>query len=107
LSNGKHAGNWPRTLLAGAVVWLFIAGFLAVQLWPDLPHSALQWVFLVVLGPPLYVLGETFFGWLFSPEHGAAISRRRFSIKRIAVVLTIVLAAFAVSWWLSWLLTVR
>jgi hypothetical protein len=96
--------RWSRTLLVGATVWLVIAGLLVVQLWPYLPHSALQWVFLVTFGPPLYVFGERFFSWLFSHEHGTAISQKRFSVKRIAVALAAAVPAIGVSLWLFWLL---
>ena len=88
-----------------ALCWLLIAGYLTIQLWPDLPHSSLQWFLLVAFGPPLYVFGELFISWLFSPKHGQAISTREFSLVRILLALPIVLALFAFSWWVSWLLT--
>lgn len=105
MSNDERALSWSRKLLIGAVVWLCIAGLLVLGLWPDLPHSAVQWAFLVALGPPLYLLGEAFFDWQFSREQDGAISPERLSIKRIAIALPIALTAFAVSWWLSWLVT--
>lgn len=105
MSHDQRAGSWSRTLLVGAFAWLSLVALLVFWLLPNLPQTALQWVLLVVLGPPAYVLGEAFFGWLLSREHGAAISRRRFSIKRIAVLLLVFLAVFALSWWLSLLLT--
>jgi hypothetical protein len=103
MSNAER--SWSRTLLVGAIVWLGIAGLLIVQLWPNVPLSTFQLAFLVGFGPPLYVLGEGFFTWLFSPEHGAAISQKRFSIKRIAVALPAAVAALGLSSWLFWLLT--
>lgn len=42
---------------------------------------------IVVIGPPVYVLGEAFFGWLLSSDHGRAVSKNRFSILRIVVAL--------------------
>jgi len=97
--------SWFRILLVGAAVWLVVAGLLVVQLLPNLPRSTLQWVLLVGLGPPLYILGEGFFGWLFSDEHGAAISQKRFSIKRIGVALAVTMAVFGLSLWLLSLLS--
>lgn len=88
-----------------AVVWLIVAGFLFVQLWPDIPQSKAQWFLFVALGPPLYVLGESLFSWVFSPAHGKAISDRTFSFRRIAVALPIILAVCVLCWWLSWLLS--
>ena len=94
-----------RMLVSLAVFWLFLVGFLLLQSWPDLPRSTLQWLLFVALGPPLYVLGECLFSWLFSPAHGQAISKRTFSVVRIAIALPVVLGVFALSWWLSWLLS--
>jgi hypothetical protein len=93
--------SWSRWLPAVAVVWLFLVALLAVQAWPDLPHTPGQWLLFVALGPPLYVLGEAFFAWLFSPARGRSTSPKQFSVARIAVALPVVLALFALSWWLS------
>ena len=95
----------PRQLLYGVVAWVVLGGFLLFQLWPGVPKSTVQWISLLVVGPPLYLLGEALFGWLFSERHGEKLSPRRFSVLRIVVAFPIVLAAFAVSWWLSWLVT--
>lgn len=95
---------WLRRLPAIAAVWLVVALLLAIQLWPQVPRSWLQWFLLFAFGPPLYVLGEAFFGWLFSVSHGRAVSPRTFSLARIAIALPAVLALFALLWWLSsWL----
>jgi hypothetical protein len=94
-----------RFLRVLAIVWLIVACFLLLQLWPDIPQSKAQWFLFVGLGPPLYVLGEGFFAWLFSPAHGKAISDRTFSVSRIAVVLPIVLIIFVLCSWLSWLVS--
>jgi hypothetical protein len=51
-------------------------------------------VFLVAFGPPILVLGEAFFGWLFLREYGVTIPRNRRSIKRIAVAVPVVLAVY-------------
>ena len=95
----------PRLLRVLAVVWLVVACFLLLQLWPDIPQSKGQWFLFVGLGPPLYVLGEGLFTWLLSPAHGKAISGRTFSVTRVAVALPILLAVLALCWWLSWLVS--
>lgn len=94
-----------RALLIAALVWPLVAGFLTLQFWPNLPQSELQWALLIAFGPPIYVLGEAFFGWLFSQRHGQSISSNSFSFKRILIALPVVLAFVGLSWWLSWLLT--
>ena len=105
MHSGNRGGSKIRTLLVIAVLWLAVAAFLAFQFWPDVPHSALKWVLFIVFGPPLYVLGEEFFGWLLSAKHGATISQHRFSAKRILIALPLFLAVFALSWWLSLLIS--
>ncbi|MFZ2652078.1 MAG: hypothetical protein WA210_18425 [Burkholderiaceae bacterium] len=105
MSEGTAVRKWVRWLPALAILWLLIAAFIAVQLWPQLARSQLQWLVLIALGPPFYVLGEAFFGWLFSEAHGRAISTRRISVTRIAVALVLGVAWVALCWWLSWLLT--
>jgi hypothetical protein len=97
--------KWLSLLPALAFLWLVIGSLLTFQLWPDLPHTKLQWFLLIAFGPPIYILGEAFFGWLFSPKHGQAISHREFSLVRVLLALPILLALFALSWWVSWLLT--
>jgi hypothetical protein len=58
-----------KAILCGSLVWCAVVGALVFQLWAGLPHSKLQWVFLVGFGSPLYLAGEAFFGWLFSMRH--------------------------------------
>ena len=95
---------WIRRLPALAAVGLALAALLVVQLWPEIPRSWLQWFLLFTFGPPLYLLGEAFFEWLFSASHGRAISARGFSVARTAIALPVVLALLTLSWWLSsWL----
>jgi hypothetical protein len=71
-------------------------------IWPWAPKTTLQWIILIALGPPLYILGEEFFGWLFSRKHGFAISPREFSFLRIGVGLVVCLAwlgLLSLLWW--------
>lgn len=100
----KGFPNKFSLLFALAFLWMAIAGLLALQLWPDLPHSKLGWPLFIVFGPPLYVCGEAVSAWVFSRRHGQAISGRDFSFLRILLALPVMLVVFAVSWWLSWLL---
>jgi len=88
-----------------ALAWLFLVGLLLLGLWPELPRSKPQWLVFLLVGPPLYVLGEAFFGLLFSQEHGSAISPRGFSVVRVLVALPVVCLVVLVCWLLSWLLT--
>ncbi|MDQ3059755.1 MAG: hypothetical protein M3R45_09535 [Pseudomonadota bacterium] len=91
--------------LSIASLWLLVAGLLTLMLWPDLPATQTQWWLLIGLGPPVYVLGEAFFGWLLSRNHGHSLSPRRFSVVRLIVALPVVLEVFALGWWVTGLLS--
>ena len=75
------------------------------MLWPDWARTQIQWLLLIGLGPPAYVLGEAFFGWLLSRDHGHSLSPRRFSVVRIIVALPVVLGVFGLGWWVTGLLS--
>lgn len=83
--SGGYGNFEVKALLAVAAGWLLIAAIALAVLWPNGPQTTGQWVLLIVAGPPLYLLGEAFLGWLFSPEHGRKISSARFSIDRVGL----------------------
>jgi hypothetical protein len=90
-------------LVLAALAWLFIAGLLMVEFLPNLPRTKSQWLLFISFGPPLYVLGDAFVGWLFSTQHGQVISPRGFSVARVLIVLPVVLVLIALGWLLSWI----
>jgi uncharacterized membrane protein SirB2 len=103
--NHENAGRrWYRVLPLAALAWLFIVGLLILEFGPDLPKSKSRWLLFIAVGPPLYILGEAFFGWLFSREHGDALSPRRFSVARVLIALPVVLLVLALCWVLSCIL---
>lgn len=105
MSQPHTTRRWARMLPLAALTWLFLVGLVLLYLWPNLPKSKPQWVVFLLVAPPLYVLGEAFFGWLFSDEHGSAMSPRGFSVGRVLVALPVVCLVVLVCWLLSWLLT--
>lgn len=80
-----------------SVAWIFLAGFLILQSLPDLPKTNLGWFLLVVVGPPIYVAGEVFFGWFLSDEHGRKISNKQFSLLRMALLFFVFGTLFGLS----------
>jgi hypothetical protein len=98
--------NALRITLIFAVAWLMVAGLLALQLWPDLPHTAKQWAVFVGIGPPAYKALEAGFEWLFSRRHGEAISNKPFSIARVFFALLTVVLVFGACGWVARLLGV-
>lgn len=81
-----------RLVMVAALAWALIAGVMLVWRAPRFPQSRLEWFLVLVVGPPFYVLGEGFFGWLFSAERGRQISSRPFSLLRVLLALLVVLA---------------
>lgn len=74
-------------LLSIIIIWAVVI----VQFVPSLPSTVLGWILLLVLGPPLYLLGESVFQKIFSTERGSRMSDKRFSVKRISFALIIVI----------------
>lgn len=105
-SRSANKVNALRVALLIAVVWVMVAGLLALQFWPDLPHTAKQWAVFVGIGPPVYVALEAGFGWLFSRRHGETISSRPFSIARVLLALLTVLLVLAACGWIARMLNV-
>ena len=77
--------KFGRAALAVAVFWLVIAGILALQLWPSVPHTAKGWLAFIAFGPPLYLLGEALFEWLRPRRPGRALSAHSSSGLRIFI----------------------
>ena len=47
-----------RTIAAIAGIWLGLAVLALAVLWPSLPRTSTGWLALLIVGPPLYLLGE-------------------------------------------------
>ena len=77
--------KFSRAALAVAVFWLVIAGILALQFWPSVPHTAKGWVAFIAFSPPLYMLGEAFSEWLWSTRPARALAAHPSSGLRIFV----------------------
>jgi len=79
---------------------LLIAAFFVAALaynFPNYPATLKGWLVLVFVGGPLYLLGEAFFGRIFSKEMGERISKRpALRITALLLVMVIFLAAWIV-----------
>ena len=88
-------------VLWGAILWLLIAGVLALQFWPSVPHTRRGWIIFIVVGPPLYALGEMLAEWLWSTRFVRALAKHPSPVPRILVGVvagaTIVLGGLFVS----------
>jgi hypothetical protein len=83
------------------IAWLLLTGISIFVLLPHIPNSYIQWLVVIVIGPPLYVLGELIIGGFFSPERGNAISSKQFSALRIIIGVVVAAVVVAFSWWLT------
>lgn len=90
-----------QSFVAAFGLWLFLVGLMLLYSWPWKPRIVLGLVSFLVLGPLLYVAGEGFFSWLFSPEHGHRLSRAQFSLLRVLVALVTVLLLFGGAWFIE------
>lgn len=88
-------------VVGGAVAWVLIAGLALVQLWPIVPASSAQWLLFIVLAPPIYVVTEASWGWIFSEKHGNSISRQKFSLLRVLMAFPFILGVFLLGWWVA------
>jgi len=83
-----------KTAALAVAGWLFFAAIAGITLLPHLPSSWLQWLLLVLLGPPVYVVLEGLGAWIFSPAPGEPQLAKPISLRRIGlVVLSLVVAA--------------
>lgn len=89
--------SFVSALVGATIVWSVLCGVILLSVWPLMPRTRLQWVLLIVFGPPLFVLGEHLGDQLFSKRVGLRISPRRFSILRILFGVLVMLAVYAVS----------
>jgi hypothetical protein len=69
----------------GAIGWVVAAGFLALQLWPDVPRTAKGWIAFIVLGPLLWLLAELAWEQLWATRAGKAISGHPSPMLRILI----------------------
>lgn len=97
-------GKTGQFILWSAIVWLLVAGLLALQFWPHVPQSVSGWVAFVAFGPPMYVLAEGAAEWVWSSRTGRAISNHQSSALRILLGVLIVMFVCGVIWGGLWLL---
>jgi hypothetical protein len=97
-------GRASRVVICGAILWLFIAGLLALQVWPHLPESVSGWVAFIAFGPPLYVLIEAAAEWLWSSRSGRAISDHPSSVVRVLLGVLVIGVVCVLVWAALWLL---
>ena len=92
----KSAKRSPLVAFAGATaVWLVLCGVILMPLWPFVSPGRLQWILLVVLGPPFYAIGNYLGGRVLKQRAGApggtlSVARTLFAIL---VMLTLYAAA--------------
>jgi hypothetical protein len=91
----------PGRLGAVALLWLLLAGLCALLFWPNVPRSWGGWLLFLLFAPPLYLFAELIGTWIFSRQHGRALSRGEFSLLRIFVAALVLIAAAGAAWWLA------
>ncbi len=99
--------EWATFALTLAVVWLFYAGFIMLMTW-RIPQTRSEWIFLVLVGPPAWVLTELFFDWLSKTELYRVFSEYPSPIARIVFGViffgSLMLVAYILFMGCSWLM---
>ena len=68
----KPAKRSTLVAFAGATaVWLVLCGVILMPIWPFVSPGRLQWILLVVLGPPFYAIGNYLGGRVLKQRAGA------------------------------------
>jgi hypothetical protein len=94
----KSAKRSPLVAFAGATaVWLVLCGVILMPLWPFVSPGRLQWILLVVLGPPFYAIGNYLGARVLGQRAGLSASGANPTVVRtlfaILVMLTLCAAA--------------
>ena len=89
VTNMAKAGSLILKIMAGVLVWIFVSGIAALTLWPSLPNSSNGWVFLLVLGPPLYLLAEWVGEAAWNSKPGKALSEHSSRPFRMLVLVVL------------------
>lgn len=91
----KHSASKDVTS-ATVKLLLLVAMLLIVALvytFPDLPSTLREWIVLIFIGGPLYLVAEAFLDKIFrrvlSKETGEKISKKPFSVLRLLILLLI------------------
>jgi hypothetical protein len=96
--------NVSRFIFWGAVAWLLLVGFLALEFWPDVPQSKAGWALFILFGPPLYVLAEGAGESFWASRAGRSLSYPSRAMQAVFVVSSLVIGG-AFVWGLWWLQT--
>jgi hypothetical protein len=91
----------PLPLVGIAIAWLVIAGIAMLTIWPSVPQSPIGWIVFFIFAPPLYVLGEALFEYLWSTRLGRAISNHPSRLVRISTGVVFGCVLLAISVWLQ------
>lgn len=94
----RKSGISQRVILF-ALAWAVMAGLLVLQQWPDLPRSWRNWVLLLGVGPPVYLLIEAWSTWVLA--EGRRWNDKKFSVLRLLLLFPVAMFWFLVAWWLS------
>jgi hypothetical protein len=78
-----------------AVLWLFLAGLMLLEVWPGVPSSWAGRLLFLIFAAPLYVLCEFASEWLWSTRPGRSIAEHPSRAARIAVGVALGVAAVA------------
>jgi len=84
-----------------AIAWLVIAAIVMLSVWPTVPQTGLGWVLFFIFSPPLYILSEVLFEYLWATKIGRSVSNHPSRIVRIAAGVVFGCVLLAISIWIQ------
>jgi hypothetical protein len=92
----KPAKRSTVVALTGATaVWLVLCGVILMPLWPFVSPGRLQWILLVVLGPPFYAIGNYLGGRVLEQRAGANAPGTNVPVMRTLFAILVMLTLYA------------
>jgi hypothetical protein len=54
--------KWTKWMILGGTAWVFLTFIAFIHWLPSIPYNPRQWLVLVIIGPPIMLLGELLAG---------------------------------------------
>lgn len=83
MTRNRNVSEWVSVGLKFAILWLALGLVLVFFYWPGPSLPRLEWIVVILFGPPLYVLGEWLMPRLWIDESDDGKSEVLATIKRL------------------------
>ena len=90
-----------RGVIVIALIWLAIAAYALVEMWPDHPRTVGGWILFITLAPLAMFLLEAIMGWVWKTRPARYISEHPSQSVRVVLgvlAFGLLMAAIAAIW---------